>query len=175
VKKIVFDLEADGLLEDAASLHCICGKEVGSDNKFSLYLNNLNQESITAQFLLYDRIIGHNILAYDIPMIKKFYNVDLINLFGIENIVDTYVLSRLLHPDRELPKGCPTVIKNPVSGKSKKIGPHGLEAWGYRVGHKKIEIHDWRFFTEEIIDRCQTDCMINELVYFELMKEAGIL
>jgi hypothetical protein len=54
------------------------------------------------------------------------------------------------------------------------IGPHGLEAWGYRVGNRKIEIHDWRTFTPEIIERCEVDVLINEKVYYALLKEAGL-
>jgi hypothetical protein len=83
-------------------------------------------------------------------------------------------MSQVLNPDRELPRGCPTTIRNPVTNKSKAIGPHGLEAWGYRVGYKKVEIHDWREFTPEMIERCEMDVTINEKVYKALLKEAGL-
>lgn len=174
-EKIVFDIEADGLLEDATTIHCICGKYIdhsGIFSKFSLYGDHLGKDELLKVF---DGtvIIGHNIINYDIPMIKKFYNVDLIELLGIENIVDTYILSQLLYPDRQLPKGCPTSIFNPITRKNKIIGPHGLESWGYRVGHKKIEIHDWRYFDDGMLSRCEGDVIINEKVYFALMKEAG--
>ena len=40
-----------------------------------------------------DRIIGHNIIGYDIPVILKLYP-----WFG-KPVVDTLLLSRLYHPD----------------------------------------------------------------------------
>jgi hypothetical protein len=40
-----------------------------------------------------DYIVGHNIIGYDIPMIKKFYNIDLIAILGKEAIIDTYLWS----------------------------------------------------------------------------------
>ena len=173
---LVFDIEANGLYEDATTIHCICGKyldQEGIFSKFSLYSDHLTADYITKCFSG-KKIIGHNIINYDIPMIKKFYGVDLIELVGIENIVDTYILSQLLYPDRQLPKGCPQVVFNPITRKSKKIGPHGLESWGYRVGYKKIEIHDWRTFDENMLDRCETDVLINEKVYYKLLEEAGL-
>lgn len=173
---LVFDLEADGLLEDSTVVHCICGKYLDQDgifSKFTLHSDHLNKDYILKCFSN-KKIIGHNIVAYDLPMIKKFYDIDLIDLVGIENIVDTYILSQLLYPDRQLPKGCPTSVFNPVTKRHKKIGPHGLESWGYRVGHKKIEIHDWRYFDDAMLDRCETDVLINEKVYYKLLEEAGL-
>ena len=174
---LVFDIEANGLLEDATSIHCICGKYLGHTgifSKFSLHSEHLTRDSILKVFTGANKIICHNQINYDIPMIKKFYDIDLIGLVGIENVVDTYILSQLLYPDRQLPKGCPQVVFNPVTRKSKKIGPHGLESWGYRVGHKKIEIHDWRYFDDAMLDRCETDVLINEKVYYKLLEEAGL-
>ena len=98
---LVFDIEANGLYEDATTIHCICGKyldQEGIFSKFSLYSDHLTADYITKCFSG-KKIIGHNIINYDIPMIKKFYGVDLIELVGIENIVDTYILSQLLYPD----------------------------------------------------------------------------
>lgn len=173
MQEIVFDIEADGLLEDSTSIHCICAEEVESDNKYSLYYDSLTKDNILTLFKD-KRIIGHNIIKYDIPMIYKFFDIDLVKLVGIENIVDTYVLSQLLFPDRQLPKGCPPSIYNPITHKSKKVGPHSLEAWGYLVGFKKIEIHDWRFFDDAMLDRCRTDVTINKLAYFKMLDEAGL-
>jgi hypothetical protein len=49
-----------------------------------------------------------------------------------------------------------------------------LEAWGYRVGFKKIEIHDWRFFDDDMLSRCQADVHINKLAYLKMLEEAGL-
>ena len=66
-----------------------------------------------------DKICGHNIIGFDIPMVKKFGGVDLSH----KPDVDTLVMSRLFNPVRE--------------------GGHSLAEWGRKVGHKKPEHEDW--------------------------------
>jgi hypothetical protein len=172
--EVVWDLEANGLIKDSTEVWCISLKDITNGQKFNLNGSNLTRREVLRHFEGVTNIIGHNIIAFDIPMIKKFYDIDLIELLGRDKITDTLLWSQVLYPDRPMPRGCPTSITNPVTKKSKKIGPHGLEAWGYRVGHKKIEIHDWLTYTPDILDRCDVDVDINELVYYELLKEAGI-
>jgi hypothetical protein len=177
MNRVVFDIEANGLLSDVTAMHCISFKYIDYPNKNMITLSGdqLNRSHILDMFTNLTQIIGHNIIGYDLPLLYKLLGIDLISLLGREVVVDTLILSQVLNPDRELPRGCPTSILNPVTNKSKAIGPHGLEAWGYRVGHKKLEIHDWRVFTPEMIDRCEGDVIINEKVYYALMKEAGIV
>jgi hypothetical protein len=174
MNRLIFDIEADGLLSDVSAIHCISFKFIDTNTSYTLSGVDLNRENIFNQFLHCTHIIGHNIIGYDLPLLNQLYGIDLIDILGKEAIVDTLIMSQVLNPDRELPRCCPTYIKNPVTNKSKAIGPHGLEAWGYRVGNRKIEIHDWRTFTPEIIERCEVDVLINEKVYYALMKEAGI-
>lgn len=174
-EKLVFDIEANGLLKESTEIWCLCAKILENPNlKIQFVKSELCYEVIESLF--HNKIIiGHNIIDYDIPMLKKFYGIDIIKLVGKENIIDTYLWSQALNPDRELPKGCPTSIFNPITKRSKLIGPHGLESWGYRCGNKKIEIHDWTVFDKTMIDRCHTDVKINEDTYYLLCKEAGIV
>ncbi|UOF79337.1 DNA polymerase [Caudoviricetes sp.] len=172
MKILVFDIEANGLIEDADTIWCICARDISSKNEYIFTGESLTKDNIVSLFSN-SKLIGHNIIGYDIPIIEKFYDINLIDLVGKENIIDTYIWSSTLNPDRQLPIGCPTVVANPVTKKGKKIGPHGLEAWGYNVGFKKIEIHDWNVFTNHIVERCMGDVHINELVYYKLLKEAG--
>jgi hypothetical protein len=174
MNRLVFDIEANGLLDDVSEVWCISFKNIDTQDSMTLSGDTLTSDNIRQAFSLKDRIIGHNIIGYDLPLLNQMYGIDLINLLGKEAIVDTLILSQTLNPDRELPGGCPTTIRNPVTLRSKMIGPHGLEAWGYRVGNRKIEIHDWRTFTPEIIERCEVDVLINEKVYYALLKEAGL-
>lgn len=198
IKGLVYDIEADGLVADSTLVYCIVGcnlststykilvnGDIVSDyelkqiNKF-LDKDGLRAEYITDKnvpdlFLSNERpVICHNQIFYDLLMLKKFYNLDLRTVLGERNIVDTYVMSQALNPDRPMPKGCPTSVKNPVTNKLQKIGPHGLESWGYRVGYKKIQIDDWRYFDVDKVKRCLVDVQINIKTYIELLKEAGM-
>lgn len=171
--KLVWDIEANGLLEESTKIWCLCAKIIGYDKPIRFHGHELS-EGIIEPLFSNKIIIGHNIINYDIPMIRKFYGLDLIDLVGKDNIIDTYLWSQVLYPDRPMPKGCPEVVKNPVTNRVQKIGPHGLESWGYRVGRKKVEIHDWLTYDPSIITRCEEDVAINEQVYYMLLKEAGI-
>lgn len=180
---ITYDLEADGLYEEASKVHCAVFK-VNEEvyrlyDLLDIYVDQqegdlqLNHANLINLILSDDGpIICHNQIGYDIFMLRKFFDIDLIALRGYESIVDTYVWSQALHPDRQLPKGCPTTIKKP-DGSSKKVGPHGLEAWGYRVSRKKPQIFDWKTLDNNMMIRCEQDVLINEATYFMMLEERG--
>lgn len=87
-------------------------------------------------------------------------------------VYDTLSMSRGLYPDRPLPNGCPSKVKNPLGGKAKNIGPHSLEAWGYKVANKKVSIEDWRGLPLwKYVDRVWEDVIINELQWKHLINE----
>lgn len=174
MKRLVWDVEANGLLDTVTSIHCIVSKDIDTKEVTRLYEDTLKPDNIIHLFKNATKIICHNEISFDIPLLKMFYGIDLVQLLGKEAIEDTYLWSKVLYPDRPMPKGCPTSIKNPVTNTLKRIGPHGLESWGYRVGEKKVEIHDWRFFDEDMLKRCEVDVEINERTYYMLLKEAGI-
>ena len=124
----------------------------------------------------------HNIFGYDLQLFKKLWGTQydmfadpkcmgMINGKQV-NIFDTLSMSRTLYPDRPLPRGCPDQVKNPVTGKMKKVGPHGLEAWGMRVANLKVQIDDWRGLPLwKYCDRIIEDVIINEKVWDFLIKE----
>ena len=165
---IVFDLETNGLLNDATRIHCI-----------SLYSNETNQiesfndekyadapkdlpmaghYSITTAIHwleVADYIIGHNIIGFDIPIIKKFYPY--FNPRGI--IIDTLLLSKLYHPnllDIDKTKTWPHM---PLQ----LYGRHSLEAYGYRLGEYKgsfSKTTDWSDWSQEMQDYCEQDVAV---------------
>jgi DNA polymerase-1 len=154
--KICFgDLEANGLLDKAT--HAWCGvfkdKNTGEVVKF-----RPNEIPEMLKFMdTIDVFIGHNILGYDLPLLKKLYGYEFKG-----KKVDSLTMSRLLDPKRQVPFNCP----------NKKCGPHSVEAWGYRVGRGKPEHNDWDNFSEAMLHRCSEDVEIQELIYNRLMEEA---
>ena len=101
MKELVFDIEANGLLEDSTTIYCICWKDLDTNFSGEMSGSNLNSQMVFDVFNCSTKIIGHNVINYDIPMIKKFYGIDLIDLLGREAIVDTYLMSQVLYPDRK--------------------------------------------------------------------------
>ena len=104
-----------------------------------------------------DVIIGHNIIGFDIPIIKKLYTY--FNPSG--TIVDTLILSRLYHPNLlDIDK------KNAWENMPTKLyGSHSLKAYGYRLGVYKGdfgETTDWKEWSQEMQDYCMQDVKVTE-------------
>ena len=99
-----------------------------------------------------DSIIGHNIISYDLPVIRKLYSwFDPPAL-----VVDTLLLSRLYHADmmsldkKHLWEGMPL----------KLYGKHSLESYGYRLNELKGDYgstSDWQDWSQEMEDYCVQD------------------
>ena len=141
--KIIFDIECDGL--KPTKLHCIVAKEVGGE--VHEFTPDRLAEGI--EFLSNaGTLIGHNILRFDLDVIKKLTGVDLYH----KNIEDTLVMSRLFKPIRE--------------------NGHSLKTWGYRVNFAKQEQPiDFDEYTPQMLEYCINDVKLNELVYYALLNE----
>ena len=141
---LVFDIETDDV--KATKVHCIVAQNPESGEIFKFPPNKLAEGY---QFLTTaDRLIGHNIIGFDIPMVHKFSDVDLSD----KEVIDTLVLSRLFNPTRD--------------------GGHALESWGYKLGYPKIEFSDYQNYSTEMLDYCVRDVQLNTLVLSELRKES---
>lgn len=151
----VGDLEANGLLETATTVHCGVFKNRATGEVVKFIPSQIRQ---MLQFLeTVDVLIMHNGLGYDWPLLKKLYGF---TYKGKK--VDTLIMSRLLDPKRMVPFNCP----------DKGVGPNSIEAWGYRVGRGKPQHDDWENFSEEMLHRCTEDVEILDLVYDKLLEEA---
>ena len=158
---LVFDLEANGLLHDATKIHCIAIYD--SETKKTTSYNDecpgkgMSEPVVRAvQYLEQaDSIVGHNIIGYDLPVIRRLY--PFFNFTG--TIVDTLILSRCYH--------------NNIIDIDKKhqwnhmplqlYGRHSLEAYGYRLGEYKGEFSkttDWKEWSQEMEDYCIQDVKV---------------
>jgi len=143
MKSLVFDIETDGL--QPTKIYCISALDVDSQEQFNFKPSNI-AEGITLLESA-DKLIGHNIIGFDIPVIRRLYNVNLIN----KKLVDTLVLSRLFNPTR---------------------ASHSLESWGYKLEFHKIEFNDYTKFTEDMLNYCAHDVILNYKVYEALKRES---
>ena len=148
MSNLVFDIEADGL--DPSKIHCIVAQDVDTKDVFTF--DNTQLEAGYLFLKAADKLIGHNIIGYDLPAIKKVTGFDLSH----KKIVDTLVLSRLFKPSRE--------------------GGHGLESWGYRLKFPKGDFGEqedaWDFYRPEMLEYCKRDVELNTKVYQQLRKES---
>jgi len=146
-KKVVFDVETDGL--EGNTIHCIVTKVIGGETR--LFPPDKLQEGVDL-LASADVLIGHNIIGFDIPVIKKHFDVTLTN-----HIEDTLVISRLV---------------NPVL-----TGGHSLSNWGYLLypndvkKRKAIQPDSWDKYTEEMGTYCIQDVELNADIYYKLLEE----
>lgn len=154
---LIFDLECDGLYDDVTCIHCIGVYDL--DTKQTLVYNDEGSaEPITKGVQLLEDatgIIGHNIIGYDLPVIRKLFPWFNTNA----TVVDTLVLSRIYHAD---------ILKTDQKRKWKhmplqKYGSHSLEAYGHRLGEYKGEFGkttDWKHWSEEMQNYCLQDVLV---------------
>ena len=145
MKQIVFDIEANGLNPD--KVWCIIAYERGAKEYTTWSGDDLVcfKDWIKEQGEL--EVIGHNIIGYDIPVLEQLLNVD----FSKCKVTDTLVMSRLAQPSRE--------------------GGHSLENWGQLLGFPKGEHNDWDNFSQDMVEYCEQDVRVNELVYQRLLRD----
>ena len=120
-------------------------KDLQTQNK-KVFLSPFNGE--IQEFLNgYDTLLGHNIIDFDTPVLKKFLGIS----FDNHKIIDTLVMSRLHNP--QLEKG------------------HSLKSWGERLGFPKGDFNDWSGPSPEMAAYCEIDLDLTHKVYDHLERK----
>ena len=164
-KKILFDVETNGLLDQATRVHCLVAVDADSPEKLMKFGPELVSEGIDL-LKSADVLIGHNISGFDIPVIQKLHGVNLVP----KKQIDTFAISKALFVStlresdfRRLTRGFPKPL----------VGRHSLESWGHRLGLHKGEFAkttDWAEYSEEMMEYCAQDVLVNFKLYELLSK-----
>ena len=156
---VIFDIEANGLIDTVDKIHCI-----------SLSIDGEEPECYTdvQEALRYlskaDTLVGHNIIEYDFPVLRKILSWEPQNF---QKIRDTLPLSRIVWPD---------IIKKDANNNTipkKYWGRYSLRAFGHRMDMHKGDVENFEEFTPEMIPYCNQDVRITNSLY-ELVKKLGI-
>lgn len=154
---LIFDLEANGLVHDVTRIHCL-GIYDTETKQTLVYNDEGNTEPLTRGIQRLedaDVIVGHNIINYDLAVIRKLY--PWFERLGM--VLDTLVLSRLCHAD---------ILKTDQKRKWKQMpmqlyGRHSLEAYGYRLNENKGDFGktaDWKEWSQEMQDYMIQDVVV---------------
>ena len=98
-KAYVFDIETDGLYDEATKIHCIVFYDLIGDRTYEF-----GPRVIDAALLCLaeaDLLIGHNIINYDIPVIEKLWP-ETFTKKPFPQIIDTLLCTRLIWPKEKL-------------------------------------------------------------------------
>ena len=160
--RLIFDIETNGLYDDVTCIHCIGVYDI--DAKQTLVYNDTGSEQPISKGvqLLEDatQIIGHNVIGYDLPVIRKLF--PWFNPHGC--VMDTLVLSRIYHAD---------ILKVDQKRKWKHMplqlyGRHSLESYGYRLGEYKGSFGkttDWKEWSQEMQDYMVQDVNVTNKLW----------
>ena len=158
---LIFDLESDGLYDNVTKIHCLVIYDIQSGRTFSYgpdaisnAINHLDSADV---------LIGHNILFYDIPVLKKLHQTEF-----KARVIDTLICTRLIWPketlydlDEEQYQEVPPKLKGSAS----------LKAWGYRLADHKIEFQDFTEYSQEMLDYCVQDVRVTEKLWNHIIHQ----
>jgi len=156
VKRLLFDLEGNGLLPELTKLHCIAATDVDTGQPVGAWGPDEIPQALEVMATA-DKLIAHYGLGYDFPALLKLYNFDV----PVHKQVDTVVISRLKHPNIKETDGKWNGVRvargQPAMGAD--FGKHTIAAWGLRLGVPKLhtDIEDWSEWTKEMQERCVGD------------------
>ena len=162
------DLESNGLLDTATTIHCIEIMDFDTGDQWGYGPGDIAKG--VEHLMQASELIFHNGITFDLPLISKLYPD--FSTDGI-TVTDTLVLSRLIRSD----------LKNDdfnqqwsEGGLPRRLhGSHSLKAWGYRLGVLKGEYGqqdtDWAEWSEEMQSYCRQDVTVTHALWQHLQPE----
>ena len=137
---IVFDVEANGLLDKATKIHCLSYTNDGKDYKTIFDYSDMRDLLLSQRGL-----VGHNIVRYDVPLIEKILGIKL-----EARLFDTLPMSWVLNLNR--PKhGLESF------GEDFGVPKPQIDDWN-------------NLTNEEYAHRCTEDVKINWLLWQDLLR-----
>ena len=139
--KIILDIETN-LAHD--KIWCCVTKDIDT-GEVKVWKDS---HGISAYLSGCDVIIGHNVVAFDAPILNRVWATKI----KLSQFFDTLLMSRMTDPGRD--------------------GGHSLAAWGLSMGYPKIDFEDFDGgLTDEMIDYCIQDVNLTHKVYSQLVQD----
>ena len=107
-------------------------------------------ETLTSAIAGSFKVVGHNLLGFDLPVLEKLWNV----FVDKARVEDTLIMSRLANPNRE--------------------GGHSLANWGETLNFPKGDYSDWSCLTPEMVLYCIKDVQVTAKVWERCKGELNL-
>lgn len=175
--KLIFDIESNNYLEDMDRIHCIVAQDYDTGHVYQYRPHEIGNALTLLTHA--ELLIGHNIISFDIPAIKKIYP----EWEYTGKTFDTLIAARFAYPDikeQDFAKyrsimNVPNGMRTPLQKlKMKTIGQHSLEAYGVRMGeHKGTFGKEVGFeeYSEDMMKYCVQDVNVNTKLYDKLIHK----
>jgi len=167
-RTLFFDIETNAINDwstysDLHTVHCLSIYDPMIPKMLTFHGESIERGLLELQKA--DRIVGHNVIDFDIPALKKLYGFSP----PLIKVLDTLVVSRCVFPD----------LRNDDFGRNgfdkALVGSHSLKAWGHRMG-KATKLtygeEDGAFdsYNEEMRKYCERDVIVTQLLHDFLFK-----
>ena len=168
MRTLIFDIEANNLMPKVSRIHCLAIRDADTEEEW-VFNDEIRPSVFDEQKYFYiddglalldkaDVIVGHNIINYDLRVLKKLKNWE-----PMAEVRDTLVCSRLIHAN--LFESDFVRRSKDEDFPSKMIGRHSLKAWGYRLGILKgmfLENNGMEKWSPELEKYCIQDVRITD-------------
>lgn len=173
MRRLAFDIETNGLLDELDKLHCLCIKDLDTGEVWSchdafgpaLHCRPTIGEGL-AILADADLILGHNVVKFDIPAIKKVYPT----WSTKAKVHDTLIMARVVWPDIAKTDDASYADKRRTYELPRNLrGRYSLQAFGYRLGEYKGDYSGgWETWSEEMQHYCVQDVEVTERLWRKL-------
>jgi hypothetical protein len=167
-RTLFFDIETNPIndwdtLSDLHTIHCLSIYDPMIPKMLTFHGESIERGLLELQKA--ERLVGHNVIDFDIPALKKLHNFSP----PLIKVLDTLVVSRCVFPD----------LRNEDFGRNnfdpKLVGSHSLRAWGHRMGSTtKLTYGEedgaFESYSEEMRKYCERDVIVTQLLYDYLFK-----
>jgi DNA polymerase I len=164
MKTLVFDIETDNLYDKVTVTHCAVTIDAETGAVKAYRPDDI--PALLQDLAAADKLIGHNIMAYDIPVLHKLYGFEYTG-----ELFDTLIMSRLIWSNV---KDEDFAAYKAGRLQSKLIGRYSLEAWGARLGVHKgdygKQLNAWETFSEEMLVYCIQDVKLTKELYDKILE-----
>ena len=158
---LIFDIETDGLYDQATKTFCIVIYDVTRAETFAYGPDRI--DDAIAHLATADVLIGHNIIFYDLPVLQKLHS-----FVAKARIIDTLICTRIIWPKEKL---YDLDIEQYPNVPVKIRGNASLKAWGWRLADNKIDFKDFSEYSEEMLTYCKQDVHVTLKLYKHIVKE----
>ena len=167
-RTLFFDIETNPINDwstysDLHTVHCLSIYDPMIPKMLTFHGESIERGLLELQKA--ERIVGHNVIDFDIPALKKLYGFSP----PLIKVLDTLVVSRCVFPD----------LRNDDFGRNgfdkALVGSHSLKAWGHRMGSTTKLTYgeeDGAFneYNDEMRKYCERDVIVTQLLYDFLFK-----
>jgi len=158
---LIFDIETNGLYDQATKTFCIVIYDVTRAETFAYGPDRI--DDAIAYLATADVLIGHNIIFYDLPVLQKLHS-----FVAKARIIDTLICTRIIWPKEKL---YDLDIEQYPNVPVKIRGNASLKAWGWRLADNKIDFKDFSEYSEEMLMYCKQDVQVTLKLYKHIVKE----